>query len=96
MNLLNNLGEIFTTDICCCRLRIHATAATTDGPEGFKATILFQALEQAMDEDKDNLVEKFRGVYGFKVKNGPGGKEGYWIIDGKTGKGSVQFNGKGS
>lgn len=48
-----------------------------------------------MNEDKDNLVEKFRGVYGFKVKNGPGGKEGYWIIDGKTGRGCVQFNGKG-
>ncbi|XP_059489696.1 sterol carrier protein 2 [Neocloeon triangulifer] len=76
------------------RMRIHQTAAVADGPVGFKATILFQALEQAMQEDNDNLVEKFRGIYGFKVKNGPGGKEGYWIINGKTGKGSVEFNGK--
>jgi sterol carrier protein 2 len=75
------------------RMGIHRTAAA-DGPEGFKATVLFQALEEAMNEDKDNLVAKFRGIYGFKVKNGPGGKEGYWVINGKSGKGTIEFNSK--
>ncbi|KAF4533146.1 hypothetical protein B566_EDAN007957 [Ephemera danica] len=73
-------------------LSLQATSAT--GPESFKAHSLFKALEQAMHEDSDNLVDKVRGIYGFKVKNGPGGKEGYWVINAKTGKGSVEYNGK--
>ena len=48
-----------------------------------------------MQTDEDNLVERVRGVYAFKVRNGPNGKEGYWVINAKTGKGSVEFNGKG-
>lgn len=48
-----------------------------------------------MQTDEDNLIEKVRGVYAFKVRNGPNGKEGYWIVNAKTGKGSVEFNGKG-
>jgi hypothetical protein len=48
-----------------------------------------------MQEDADNLIAKVRGIYGFKVKNGPNGREGYWVIDAKTAKGSIQFNGKG-
>jgi len=47
-----------------------------------------------MQTDKDNLIEKVRGVFAFKVRNGPNGKEGYWIVNAKTGKGSVEFNGK--
>jgi hypothetical protein len=72
---------------------MQLTSAT--GPESFKAHALFKALEQAMQEDSDNLVDKVRGIYGFKVKNGPGGQEGYWVINAKTGKGSVEYNGKG-
>lgn len=63
-------------------------------PDDFKASILFKALEAAMQTDEDNLIEKVRGVYAFKVRNGPNGKEGYWIVNAKTGKGSVEFNGK--
>lgn len=48
-----------------------------------------------MQDDKDNLIERVRGIYGFKVRNGPGGKEGYWVINAKVGKGKVEFNGKG-
>ncbi|XP_017885836.1 non-specific lipid-transfer protein [Ceratina calcarata] len=65
----------------------------TVNPEKFKANALFKLLEIAMQEDEENLIEKVRGVYGFKV-NGPGGLEGYWIIDAKTGKGKVEFYGK--
>jgi len=72
---------------------LHYTNAGVD-PDDFKASILFKALEAAMQTDKDNLIEKVRGVFAFKVRNGPNGKEGYWIVNAKTGKGSVEFNGK--
>ena len=45
-----------------------------------------------MQEDEDNLIEKVRGVYGFKVNNGT--TEGYWIVDAKTGKGKIEYYGK--
>lgn len=70
-------------------------ASTSNDPSIFKAHVLFQALKGAMEDDKDNLIERVRGIYCFKVKNGPGGKEGMWIINAKTGKGSVEYNGKG-
>lgn len=60
----------------------------------FQADVLFKTLAIAMEEDEDNLIEKMRGVYGFKVINGPGGAEGYWIVDAKVGKGKVEYNGK--
>ncbi|KAG8234263.1 hypothetical protein J437_LFUL016023 [Ladona fulva] len=72
---------------------LNPTSAAVDGGN-FKASVLFKALEQAMKDDKDNLIEKVRGVYAFKVKNGPNGEEGYWLINAKAGKGSVEFNGK--
>jgi hypothetical protein len=73
---------------------LHYTNAGVN-PDDFKASILFKALEAAMQTDEDNLIERVRGVYAFKVRNGPNGKEGYWIVNAKTGKGSVEFNGKG-
>ncbi|XP_063230568.1 sterol carrier protein 2 [Bacillus rossius redtenbacheri] len=76
------------------RIGVHATNASIDDGNSFKAAIMFKALEIAMAEDQENLIEKVRGIYGFKVRNGPGGKEGYWVVDAKNGKGSVQFNGK--
>ncbi|RYA67324.1 hypothetical protein DD592_27590 [Enterobacter cloacae complex sp. 2DZ2F20B] len=47
-----------------------------------------------MANDQDNLIEKHRGIYGFKVKK-PNGQEGYWVINAKVGKGSIEFNSKG-
>lgn len=63
-------------------------------PDGFKANALFKILEIAMQEDEDGLIDRVRGIYGFKVTNGPGGSEGIWIVDAKTGKGKVEYNGK--
>lgn len=60
----------------------------------FKANVLFKLLDIAMQEDEENLVEKVRGVFGFKVTNGPGGAEGFWVVDTKVGKGKVVYNGK--
>lgn len=64
-----------------------------DTPDGFLVTPYMKLLEEAMQDDKDNLIEKVRGIYGFKVTNGPDGAEGYWVINAKTGKGSVAYKG---
>ncbi len=40
-------------------------------------------------------MNKVKGVYAFKVKGGPGGQEGLWVVDAKNGSGSVEFGGKG-
>lgn len=34
-------------------------------------------------------MKKIGGVFAFKVKDGPGGKEATWTVDVKNGKGSV-------
>jgi len=62
-------------------------------PDGFLVSPLMEIFEQAMAEDTENLIEKVRGIYGFKVTNGPGGAEGYWVINAKTGKGKITYNG---
>lgn len=73
---------------------MQRTAAVVDDPTIFKVAPLLKMLESAMMNDKDNLIEKVRGIYCFKVKNSSG-KEGMWIINAKTGKGKVTYNGKG-
>jgi sterol carrier protein 2 len=37
-------------------------------PDGFLVTPLMEIFEEAMREDKENLIEKVRGIYGFKVE----------------------------
>lgn len=49
-------------------------------------------FETMMQEDEDKLIEKFRGIYGFKVKNKQG-KLASWVINAKAGKGKVIYNG---
>lgn len=61
--------------------------------EGFKVTPYLRVLGIAMQEDQDNLIEKVRGTYGFRVTHGPNGATGFWVINAKTGKGSVTYNG---
>lgn len=68
-------------------------AAIAESPEEFKVYKYMKILEEAMETDPDNLIEKVRGIYGFKVKNGPNGVEGYWVINAKEGKGKVTYNG---
>lgn len=36
-------------------------------PDGFLVSPLMEIFEQAMQEDKEGLIEKVRGIYGFKV-----------------------------
>ena len=34
-------------------------------------------------------MKKVGGVFAFKVKDGPDGKEAIWVVDVKNGKGSI-------
>lgn len=70
------------------KVDIHPTG------EGFIVTPYLRVLEIAMQEDQDKLIEKVRGIYGFRVTHGPNNAVGYWVINAKTGKGSVTYNGK--
>ncbi|GBP08912.1 Non-specific lipid-transfer protein [Eumeta japonica] len=72
----------------------NPTAAIADSPEEFKVYKYMKFLEEAMENDEEQLIEKVRGIYGFKVRNGPNGAEGYWVINAKEGKGKVTYNGK--
>ena len=74
-------------------VKYNLTAANAISPVGFKVADLMKLLEQAMQEDEDNLIEKVRAIYGFKVTNGPNGNTGYWVINAKEGKGKITFNG---
>lgn len=71
----------------------NQVAAIASNPEEFKVFKYMKVLEEAMENDPDNLIEKVRGIYGFKVRNGPNGAEGYWVINAKEGKGKVAYNG---
>lgn len=66
---------------------VHTNAAAGQG--GFKAHMVFKEIEKKLQEDGNQFVKKIGGVFAFKVKDGPGGKEGTWIVDVKNGKGSV-------
>ncbi|XP_074506694.1 sterol carrier protein 2 [Sebastes fasciatus] len=72
--------------------RSHVGAVPTSsasGLEGFKAYPVFKEIEKQLQEEGEKLVKKVGGVFAFKVKDGPGGKEATWVVDVKNGKGSV-------
>uniref|UniRef100_A0ABM5G7U6 Sterol carrier protein 2 n=1 Tax=Pogona vitticeps TaxID=103695 RepID=A0ABM5G7U6_9SAUR len=60
--------------------------------EGFKADLVFKEIEKKLQEEGEQYVKKIGGIFAFKVKDGPGGKEATWIVDVKNGKGCVDFN----
>lgn len=66
---------------------------TAGGGEGFLVAPYMKVLEEAMQEDKEGLIDKVRGIYGFKVTHGPNNAQAFWVINAKTGKGSVTYNG---
>ncbi|XP_022900806.2 sterol carrier protein 2 [Onthophagus taurus] len=73
----------------------RTAAATTD--DGFKIAPLLRIAHQLLqlddifDAGSDNLIEKFRGSYGLKIKKSDG-LEGYWVINLKGQKGQIEFN----
>ncbi|XP_041659880.1 sterol carrier protein 2 [Cheilinus undulatus] len=68
-----------------------AAVPTSSGStlEGFKAYPVFKEIEKHLQQEGEQLVKKVGGVFAFKVKDGPEGKEATWIVDVKNGKGSV-------
>nr|CAB3265901.1 non-specific lipid-transfer protein-like [Phallusia mammillata] len=67
------------------------TSASSDA-DGFKTTPVFNEIKEAMEKDGASYVKKINGVIAFSIKDGPGGKTGKWVVDGKNGNGSVKFN----
>ncbi|XP_048845795.1 sterol carrier protein 2 [Brienomyrus brachyistius] len=70
------------------RLQAVPTSAAS-GLEDFKAYAVFQEIEKMLQKEGEQYVKKIGGVFAFKVKDGPGGKEAMWVVDVKNGKGSV-------
>uniref|UniRef100_A0A3B3RNK3 Sterol carrier protein 2 n=1 Tax=Paramormyrops kingsleyae TaxID=1676925 RepID=A0A3B3RNK3_9TELE len=70
------------------RVQAVPTSAAS-GLEGFKAYAVFQEIEKMLQKEGEQYVKKIGGVFAFKVKDGPGGKEAMWVVDVKNGKGSV-------
>lgn len=66
--------------------------APTSAEDGFKAEYVFKEIEKKLQEEGEQYVKKIGGVFAFKVKDGPGGKEALWIVDVKNGKGSVHYD----
>ncbi|XP_045147744.1 sterol carrier protein 2 [Echinops telfairi] len=75
-------------------LRTHhiEAALTGSASDGFKADLVFREIEKKLEEEGEQFVKKIGGVFAFKVRDGPGGKEATWVVDVKNGKGSVHPN----
>ncbi|ELW65446.1 non-specific lipid-transfer protein isoform X1 [Tupaia chinensis] len=67
-------------------------APTSSAGDGFKANLVFKEIEKKLEEEGEQFVKKIGGIFAFKVKDGPGGKEATWVVDVKNGKGSVLPN----
>lgn len=67
-------------------------APTSSAVDGFKANLVFKEIEKKLEEEGEQFVKKIGGIFAFKVKDGPGGKEATWVVDVKNGRGSVLPN----
>lgn len=76
----------------CFRTNQIEAAPTSSGGDGFKANLVFKEIEKKLEEEGEQFVKKIGGIFAFKVKDGPGGKEATWVVDVKNGKGSVLPN----
>lgn len=45
-----------------------------------------------LPQEGEQLVKKVGGVFAFNVKDGPGGETARWVVDVKSGKGSVTID----
>uniref|UniRef100_A0A8C6LE99 Sterol carrier protein 2 n=1 Tax=Nothobranchius furzeri TaxID=105023 RepID=A0A8C6LE99_NOTFU len=72
------------------RSSIGATTCSSGSSlEDFKAFPVFKEMEKHLQQEGEKLVKTVGGVFAFKVKNGPSGKEATWVVDVKNGQGSV-------
>ncbi|XP_022103364.1 non-specific lipid-transfer protein-like isoform X2 [Acanthaster planci] len=67
------------------RIQPSLTAAET-----FKCEPMFNLIAEHFKESGGDLVKKTKAKFGFKVTGGPGGKTGFWVVDLKSGTGSVK------
>ncbi|XP_055978304.1 sterol carrier protein 2 [Sorex fumeus] len=74
------------------RTRNIEAAPTGSAGDGFKSHLVFKEIEKKLEEEGEQFVKKIGGIFAFKVKDGPGGKEATWVVDVKNGKGSVLPN----
>ncbi|KAM9501836.1 sterol carrier protein 2 [Clarias gariepinus] len=75
------------------RSRIGAVlTSAAAGLEAFKSHSVFKEIEKKLQEEGEAYVKKVGGIFAFKVKDGPDGKEALWVVDVKNGKGSVSNN----
>ncbi|NXR10117.1 NLTP protein, partial [Semnornis frantzii] len=58
----------------------------------FKSNLVFKEIEKKLQEEGEQFVKKIGGIFAFKIKDGPDGKEATWVVDVKNGKGSVAVN----
>ncbi|XP_077573597.1 sterol carrier protein 2b isoform X2 [Stigmatopora nigra] len=59
------------------------------GLEAFKSHAIFREIDDKLRQDGEAFVKKIGGVFAFKVKDGPGGKEATWLVDVKNAGGRV-------
>uniref|UniRef100_A0A3P9A183 Sterol carrier protein 2 n=1 Tax=Esox lucius TaxID=8010 RepID=A0A3P9A183_ESOLU len=72
------------------RPQIAAVPTSADNSlQGFKAYSVFQEIEKKLKEEGEGIVKTIGGVFAFKVKDGPEGKDAVWVVDVKNGRGSV-------
>ncbi|XP_028834194.1 non-specific lipid-transfer protein-like isoform X1 [Denticeps clupeoides] len=64
------------------------TSASND-LKTFKSYAVFNEISKRLEQEGEGFVKKIGGIFAFKVKDGPGGKEALWVVDVKNGKGSV-------
>ncbi|KAM3839631.1 sterol carrier protein 2 [Vipera latastei] len=60
--------------------------------DGFKSSLVFKEIEKKLEKEGEQYVKKIGGIFAFKIKDGPEGKEATWIVDVKNGKGCVDIN----
>ncbi|KAK9404243.1 non-specific lipid-transfer protein [Crotalus adamanteus] len=60
--------------------------------DGFKSSLVFKEIEKKLEEEGEQYVKKIGGIFAFKIKDGPEGKEATWVVDVKNGKGCVDIN----
>lgn len=51
-----------------------------------------KAKTSGLLQEGEQLVKKIGGVFAFNVKDGPGGETARWVVDVKSGQGSVSVD----
>ncbi|NWI77395.1 NLTP protein, partial [Dryoscopus gambensis] len=88
---VSNLTTVLDSAAKRCSGRIVA-APVSAAVDGFKSHLVFKEIEKKLQEEGEQFVKKIGGIFAFKIKDGPGGKEATWVVDVKNGKGSVAVN----